>query len=58
MKAKQKPLAVMKPEELQADIAPRTTTLKVTEPASRKAGIKVKDVAELVGKLKNEAKVI
>jgi electron transfer flavoprotein beta subunit len=58
MKAKQKPLATMKPEELGVDIAPRTVTLKVTEPASRKAGVKVKDVGELILKLKNEAKVI
>jgi electron transfer flavoprotein beta subunit len=58
MKAKQKPLVTMKPEDLGVDIAPRTTVLKVTAPASRKAGIKVKDVADLVGKLKNEAKVI
>jgi electron transfer flavoprotein beta subunit len=58
MKAKQKPLAMIKPEELGVDIAPRTAILKVTEPATRKSGIKVKDVAELIGKLKNEAKVI
>ncbi len=58
MKAKQKPLATMKPEELGVDLSPRTAVLKVTEPASRKAGVKVKDVADLVGKLKNEAKVI
>jgi len=58
MKAKQKPLATMSPQDLGVDASPRTVTLKVTEPATRKAGIKVKDVAELVGKLKNEAKVI
>ncbi|MDE1153544.1 MAG: electron transfer flavoprotein subunit beta/FixA family protein [Micavibrio sp.] len=58
MKAKQKPLATMTPQDLGVDATPRTVTLKVTEPATRKAGIKVKDVAELVGKLKNEAKVI
>ena len=58
MKAKQKPLATMSPADLGVDITPRTTILKVTEPPVRKAGIKVKDVAELVNKLKNEAKVI
>ncbi|HYD17251.1 MAG TPA: electron transfer flavoprotein subunit beta/FixA family protein [Patescibacteria group bacterium] len=58
MKAKSKPLATMKPEELGVDVAPRVTTLKVTEPAKRSAGVKVKDVAELVNKLKTEAKVI
>ena len=58
MKAKQKPLAMMTPADLGVDITPRVVTLKVTEPAKRKAGIKVKDVAELVSKLKTEAKVI
>lgn len=58
MKAKQKPLATMTPADLGVDITPRTVILKVTEPSARKAGIKVKDVAELVDKLKNEAKVI
>lgn len=58
MKAKQKPLATLKPEELGVDITPRLTVLKTSEPQSRKAGVKVKDVAELVGKLKSEAKVI
>jgi electron transfer flavoprotein beta subunit len=58
MKAKQKPLATMTPADLSVDIAPRVTTLKVNEPGTRKAGIKVKDVAELVSKLKSEAKVI
>ncbi len=58
MKAKQKPLATMTPADLGVDVAPRVTVLKVNEPSSRKAGIKVKDIAELVGKLKNEAKVI
>ena len=55
MKAKQKPLATMTPADLGADVTPRVVTLKVTEPAKRKAGIKVKDVAELVSKLKTEA---
>jgi electron transfer flavoprotein beta subunit len=58
MKAKSKPLATMTLADLGIDAAPRTTTLKVSEPATRKAGIKVKDVAELVDKLRNEAKVI
>jgi len=58
MKAKKKPMDVLKPAELGVDIAPRLTTLKVTEPPKRKAGVKVADVAELVAKLKNEAKVI
>ncbi len=58
MKAKQKPLTTVTPADLGIDITPRVTTLKVSEPSARKAGIKVKDVAELVDKLKNEAKVI
>jgi electron transfer flavoprotein beta subunit len=58
MKAKKKPLDVVKPADLDVDVAPRVKTLKVAEPGKRKAGVMVKDVAELVGKLKNEAKVI
>ena len=58
MKAKKKPMEVLKPAELGVDIAPRLATLKVTEPPKRQAGVKVADVAELVAKLKNEAKVI
>jgi len=58
MKAKKKPLEVIKPEALGVDVTPRLVTLKVTEPPARKAGIKVKDVQALVDKLKNEAKVI
>jgi electron transfer flavoprotein beta subunit len=58
MKAKKKPLDVLKPAELGVDIAPRLTTLQVVEPARRQAGVMVADVAELVTKLKNEAKVI
>ncbi|MEX2962791.1 electron transfer flavoprotein subunit beta/FixA family protein [Microbulbifer sp. TYP-18] len=58
MKAKKKPLDTTTPDELGVDIAPRTTTLKVEPPAERQAGVKVADVAELVEKLKNEAKVI
>ncbi len=58
MKAKKKPLAVVPVAETGVDIAPRLVTLKVEEPPRRKAGIKVADVAALVEKLKNEAKVI
>ena len=58
MKAKKKPLEVIKPDALGVDVAPRLTTLKVQEPPKRGAGIKVADVKELVAKLKNEAKVI
>jgi electron transfer flavoprotein beta subunit len=58
MKAKKKPLDVVKPDTLGVDVAPRLKTLKVAEPGKRKAGVMVKDVAELVDKLKNEAKVI
>jgi len=58
MKAKKKPLETVKPADLGVDVAPRLTTLKVVEPAKRQAGIRVADVAELVAKLKNEAKVI
>ncbi len=58
MKAKKKQLDHFKPEDLGVDVAPRIKTLKVTEPAKRSAGIKVPDVATLVDKLKNVAKVI
>jgi electron transfer flavoprotein beta subunit len=58
MKAKKKPLEVVKPADLGVDVTPRLKTLKVTEPPKRGAGIKVSDVATLVAKLKNEAKVI
>jgi electron transfer flavoprotein beta subunit len=58
MKAKKKTLDLSKPEELGVDIAPRLKTLKVQEPPKRKGGALVKDVGELVDKLKNEAKVI
>ena len=58
MKAKKKPLEVLKSADLGLDLAPRTTTLRVEEPAARKAGIKVADVAELVKRLKEEAKVL
>ena len=58
MKAKKKPLDNVKPADLGVDVAPRLTTLTVSEPPKRSAGVKVADVAELVNKLKNEAKVI
>ncbi|CAJ0733601.1 electron transfer flavoprotein subunit beta/FixA family protein [Cupriavidus gilardii] len=58
MKAKKKPLETVKPADLGVDVTPRLKTLKVAEPAKRGAGIKVPDVAALVDKLKNEAKVI
>ena len=58
MKAKKKPLETVKPADLGVDVAPRIKTLKVEEPAKRSAGIKVADVATLVDKLKNVAKVI
>ena len=58
MKAKKKPLEVVKPEDLGVDVAARIKTLKVAEPAQRSAGIKVPDVATLVAKLKTEAKVL
>ena len=58
MKAKKKPLELLKAADLGVDLAPRTTTLRVEEPAARKAGIKVADVAHLVKRLKEEAKVL
>ena len=58
MKAKKKPLDTVTQTGLGVDIAPRLTTLKVSEPPKRSAGVKLADVAELVNKLKNEAKVI
>ncbi|MDY3331840.1 MAG: electron transfer flavoprotein subunit beta/FixA family protein [Pelistega sp.] len=58
MQAKKKPLETFTPEALGVDVAPRLSVLKVSEPAARQAGIKVPDVATLVDKLKNEAKVI
>ena len=58
MKAKKKPLDTMTPSDLGVDIAPRITLVKVSEPPARKGGVKVADVAELVDKLRNEAKVI
>ena len=58
MKAKKKPIDQMAPADLSVDIAPRLTTLKVVEPTKREAGVMVEDVAQLVNKLQNEAKVI
>ncbi len=58
MKAKKKEIAKLTPDELGVDVAPRLEILKVTEPPAREAGVKVETAAELVDKLKNEAKVI
>jgi electron transfer flavoprotein beta subunit len=58
MKAKKKPLEVVKPDALGVDMTPRLKTLKAEEPPKRGSGVKVADVTELVAKLKNEAKVI
>ncbi len=58
MKAKKKPIETVAPDALGVDPAPRVVTLKVTEPPKRKSGVKVADVAALIDKLKNEAKVI
>ena len=58
MKAKKKPIEHLTAEALSVDVTPRLKVLKVEEPTTRKAGIKVKTVAELVEKLKNEAGVI
>src|SRR4249920_563420 len=58
MKAKKKTLETLKPDALGVDVSPRLQTLKVVEPAKRKAGVKVADAKALVEKLRNEAKVI
>jgi len=58
MKAKKKTLETLKPDALGVDVKPRLATLKVVEPAKRKAGVKVPDAKTLVDKLRNEAKVI
>ena len=58
MKAKKKPIEQLNASELDVDITPKIQQIKVEEPPKRKAGIKVSNVAELVQKLKNEAKVI
>ncbi|MEZ5669864.1 MAG: electron transfer flavoprotein subunit beta/FixA family protein [Alphaproteobacteria bacterium] len=58
MKAKRKTIDVLSPGDLGVDVTPRLTTLKVVEPAKRQAGVKVADVAELVARLRDEAKVL
>lgn len=58
MKAKKRPLEVVKPADLGVDVTPRLTIINVVDPPKRRAGVKVANVAELVEKLKNEAKVI
>src|SRR5579872_6155430 len=58
MKARKKPIDTLKPADLGVDPAPRLTLIKVNEPPKRKAGVKVGSVAELVSKLRTEAKVI
>jgi electron transfer flavoprotein beta subunit len=58
MKAKKKPITEKTPQDLGVDVAPRLKVLKTSEPPGRKAGVKVKTVAELVDKLRNEAGVI
>jgi electron transfer flavoprotein beta subunit len=58
MKARQKPIETLAPDALGVDITARLKTIKVSEPPKRKAGIKVADVAELVKRLKEEAKVL
>lgn len=58
MKAKKKPIDQYQPEELKVDVKPRLNVLKVADPPQRSAGVRVQDAAELVEKLRNEAKVI
>jgi electron transfer flavoprotein beta subunit len=58
MKAKKKPIEALSPDDLGVDVTPRTKVLKVAEPPARKAGVRVESAAELVSKLRNEAKVI
>ena len=58
MKAKKKPIDIKTVEELGIDVKPRIENIKISEPASRQKGVMVADVAELVQKLKYEAKVI
>jgi electron transfer flavoprotein beta subunit len=58
MKARKKPIENIKPADLGVDPTPRLTTLKVADPPKRQAGVKVRSVAELVAKLRTEAKVI
>ena len=58
MKAKKKPIDEKSPADFGVDVTPRLKVLRTTEPAGRKAGVKVASVAELVEKLKNEAGVL
>ena len=58
MKAKKKPIDIKSSEELDVDVKPRIENIKISEPATRQKGVMVADVAELVKKLKYEAKVI
>lgn len=58
MKAKSKPVATLNPADLGVDLTPRLSTVSVSEPPKRQAGIKVKDVEELIAKLRSDAKVI
>ena len=58
MKAKKRPLDILKTADLQVDVTPRVTTLKVEAPRPRKPGIRVASVEELITKLREEAKVI
>jgi electron transfer flavoprotein beta subunit len=58
MKAKAKPMAMKTPADYGVDVAPRLSVIKTVEPATRKAGVKVASVAELIAKLKDEAGVI
>jgi electron transfer flavoprotein beta subunit len=58
MNVKKKPLETLSPADLGVEVTPRLKTIKVAEPPKRSAGIKVGSVAELIDKLKNEAKVI
>jgi electron transfer flavoprotein beta subunit len=58
MKAKKKPLDLKKPEDYGVDVAPRLKVLKTSEPAARKAGVKVASAAELVARLKSDAGVL
>jgi electron transfer flavoprotein beta subunit len=58
MKAKKKPLELLRPEALGVDVTPRLVTLKVQEPPKRKSGVLVADAQELATKLRNEARVI
>ena len=58
MKAKKKPLDTKSPEQLGVDVSRKLTLMRVEEPAAREGGVKVEDVAALIDKLRNEAKVI